>query len=172
MDDISELKYVKSLPQLKNIKSLQEIVSNRIAIHNVNSETSTEFFDLDILPSNIKEDIENKIDKIKENISKKLIDTAFKSISKFLDRLPRNHPKKFNLYYENENRCDITAFIWHIQPYPNLLAELGYTDYKLSLEVIPINPETYDDESRYNLTIEEPLYGIKAIYTSILGRFD
>ena len=163
MDDVS---------QLKCVKSLQEIVSNRIAISNVNTETSTEFFDLDILPPNIKEDIEIKIDKIKENISKKLIDTAFKSISQFLDRLPRGNPKKFSLYYENKNRCDITPFLWRLKAYPNILTELGYKDYKLSLEVIPISPGTYNDESQYNLTIEEPLYGIKAIYTSILGRFD
>jgi len=163
MDDVS---------QLKCVKSLQEIVSNRIAISNVNTETSTEFFDLDILPPIIKEDIEIKIEHIKENISKNLIDTAFKSISRFLDRLPRNHPKKFSLYYENKNRCDITPFLWRLKAYPNILTELGYTDYKLSLEVISISPGTYNDESQYNLTIEEPLYGIKAIYTSILGRFD
>ena len=165
MDDVS---------QLKCVKSLQEIVSNRIAISNVNTETSTEFFDLDILPPIIKEDIEIKIkiEHIKENISKKLIDTAFKSISQFLDRLPRGNPKKFSLYYENKNRCDITPFLWRLKAYPNILTELGYTDYKLSLEVIPISPGTYNDESQYNLTIEEPLYGIKAIYTSILGRFD
>jgi len=166
MDDISQLKYVKSL------QSLQEIVSNRIAINNVNTEISTEFFDLDILPPIIKEDIEIKIEHIKENISKKLIDTAFKSVSRFLDRLPRGNPKKFSLYYENKNRCDITPFLWRLKAYPNILTELGYTDYKLSLEVIPISPGTYNDESQYNLTIEEPLYGIKAIYTSILGRFD
>jgi hypothetical protein len=166
MDDISQLKYVKSL------QSLQEIVSNRIAINNVNTEISTEFFDLDILPPIIKEDIEIKIEHIKENISKKLIDTAFKSVSRFLDRLPRGNPKKFSLYYENKNRCDITPFLWRLKAYPNILTELGYTDYKLSLEVISISPGTYNDESQYNLTIEEPLYGIKAIYTSILGRFD
>lgn len=180
MDDVSELKCVKS-----SLKSLQEIISNRIAIHNVNTEIQTNnseksktseenqiVYDLDILPPNIKEDIEIKIDKIKENISKKLIDTAFKSISRFLDRLPRNNPKKFSLYYENKNRCDITPFLWHLKAHPNILTELGYKDYKLSLEVIPISPGTYNDESQYNLTIEEPLYGIKAIYTSILGRFD
>jgi len=168
MDDISELKYVKSLPQLKNVKSLQEIVSNKIAISNVKSETSTEFFDLDVLPPNIKETIEIKIEDIRE----KFIDTAFKSISKFLDRLPRGNPKKFSLFYENKNRCDITVFLWRIKAHPNILTELGYTDYKLSLEIIPISPGTYNDESQYNLTIEQPSKCIKAIYTSILGRFD
>jgi len=166
MDDLSQqLKNVKSSPQLKKVESLQEIVSNRIAISNATSKAA---FDLDVLPPNIKEYIEIEIAVNRD----KFIHTAFKSISRFLDRLPHDNPKKFSLYYENKSRCDITAFLWHLRDQPNILTELGYKDYKLSLEVIPISPGTYNNESQYNLTIEQPSKCIKAIYTSILGRFD
>jgi len=144
-----------------NVKPLSQLLTSYVAKNDkVFSKT-----EIDTLPDFIKDSVNIEREKEIKKLNKLFIDTAFKDLEEFHNKL--YYTKKFNFIY---NIDDKIYFMYKLRDNPDIVKNIGYTKYSFVLEITS-GATVYDDEL-YKLFITETATGKIVIHETIVGRFD